>query len=524
VLRARWLAWTLTSTDRDLRDAATAALYWFGRHDPAGLFAITIEALGVNDPYVPERMVAAAYGVTTAHQLHDQAFETELAKYLSAIIGALAGPDAASPTSHALLRYYVASTFDFASTFYPAAVPAGTTLPLAFMPGPAVPPLPEGDPRRDEVKRALRMDFHNYTLGRLFPDRNNYDYKHSGHQEATDYVLGVAHALGWREDLFSEVEARIDDGGRRTRQGRLERYGKKYGWIGMYTFAGILEDRGRQGVHLEVDIDPTFPPPPPPLPLPLATWARRTPAPDADWLRKGIVKLPDSIVMPTMLESDPGPWLLVHAELEAEDAATGRNVFGLINAVVVDQADVADLVDELGNVDYPGRDLIDVPGAYYVFAGEIPWHERYASPEPDYTVREMYTDIVHRNGRDIHAESLTHHYAWESYHSSENQAAAYIPSKLFSEAFDLRSLPASFDQVEPSGRVAARSFVAPAGFTGELLYLRTDLVRLYASGKSVVLFAWGERRVQFTWPEEAPRAARNAYASHANVWRVLRQY
>ncbi|MYY10740.1 hypothetical protein GT204_17950 [Streptomyces sp. SID4919] len=39
-LRARWLMRTLTSTDRDLRDAATAALYGYGRHDISGLFTL----------------------------------------------------------------------------------------------------------------------------------------------------------------------------------------------------------------------------------------------------------------------------------------------------------------------------------------------------------------------------------------------------------------------------------------------------------------------------------------------------
>ncbi|HLI56007.1 MAG TPA: hypothetical protein VKY26_03130, partial [Actinomycetota bacterium] len=62
-LRARWLMWTLTSTDRDLRDAATAALYWYGRHDVKGLFAMAVESLAINDPYITERMTAAAYGV-----------------------------------------------------------------------------------------------------------------------------------------------------------------------------------------------------------------------------------------------------------------------------------------------------------------------------------------------------------------------------------------------------------------------------------------------------------------------------
>lgn len=113
-LRARWMMWTLTSTDRDLRDAATAALYWYGRHDVDGLFALAVEAVAINDAYVGERVVAAAYGVATANQLHDPTFEAALSSYLQALLIAFTGPDATNPTFHALTRYYISGIFDFA--------------------------------------------------------------------------------------------------------------------------------------------------------------------------------------------------------------------------------------------------------------------------------------------------------------------------------------------------------------------------------------------------------------------------
>jgi hypothetical protein len=234
--------------------------------------------------------------------------------------------------------------------------------------------------------------------------------------------------------------------------------------------------------------------------------------------------VPDSFLCPTSLGADPGPWLLVHAEIEAQDPATGRHTFGLINTLLVEQTDLADFLDELNAPDYPGRSMIDLPANYYVFAGEIPWHNRFASPEHGYTVGDIYRETVGLDARAITIERLAHDYAWESHHSSENQATAYVPSRLFSEAFDLRGVPANFDQIEPSGAVAARSFAAPSGFSGHLLYLRADLLRSYAAGRAVVTFAWGERRLQFTWPEDPPRAVQNSYRSRTNVWRVIKQY
>ena len=77
--RAKWVIWLLTSTDRELRDVATRALYWFGRGNPAALFEESLMALTINDPYVPERMLAASYGVAMARHvdLGDQTFVTE---------------------------------------------------------------------------------------------------------------------------------------------------------------------------------------------------------------------------------------------------------------------------------------------------------------------------------------------------------------------------------------------------------------------------------------------------------------
>ncbi|GAI14074.1 unnamed protein product, partial [marine sediment metagenome] len=65
-LRAKWVMWLLTSTDHELRDVATRALYWFGRGDPAALLEECLGSLEINDPYVPERMITASYGVAMA--------------------------------------------------------------------------------------------------------------------------------------------------------------------------------------------------------------------------------------------------------------------------------------------------------------------------------------------------------------------------------------------------------------------------------------------------------------------------
>ncbi len=68
-LRAKWIMWYLTSTDHELRDIATRVLYWFGRGAPEELFKECLNSLDINDPYVPERMLAASYGVAMARHV-----------------------------------------------------------------------------------------------------------------------------------------------------------------------------------------------------------------------------------------------------------------------------------------------------------------------------------------------------------------------------------------------------------------------------------------------------------------------
>ena len=588
-LRARSLMWMLTSTVRDLRDAATAALYWYGRGDASGLFALALEGLTVNDAYVGERVVAAAYGVTTAHQLDDPEFGRQLSAYLSDLTALVAGDAAIAPTFHRLTRYYIASTVEFAQIHYPQAVPAEAMDGIDFAPGPLPEPLTGDDSRREEVRETIQMDFGNYTLGRLFKDRGNYDSKHTGHRDATDRILGVVYDLGWRPESFSMIESRIGANGNDRGPGRIERYGKKYAWIGFHLVSGMLTARGDGVPWLEVDIDPTFPGPSPTLPITVPTWVRPTPRDERQWLMKGIITVPDDLLACDNLDGDDGPWVLVHAEISAKERPDGRGAFGLFNTVMVDSADVDSLLAHWSKQgQHPGRDLIDLPSAYYLFAGEIPWHPRMVTsgddiagtgirpptedlgrdqPGPDVDSHEYedpyvgdlrlqsnkqdgdstvdsdanalaegdsnaYEDVLSKLAvgwtpeppayRSVRFESLAHAFAWEGHNSSENQEFAYVPSQRLSQQLELRAGASSFDQFDAAGRPASKSFAAPDGFEGHLLYLRQDLIESFADGHAVITFSWGERQIHQAWPRDMPERLRRVLRSYGNVWRKHR--
>ena len=73
--------WTLTTTIRPLRDKATEALYWYGRRFPEDFFELVKRSFRIDDSYVRERMLAAAYGVGMARQ-YDFQSDTFVSEHL----------------------------------------------------------------------------------------------------------------------------------------------------------------------------------------------------------------------------------------------------------------------------------------------------------------------------------------------------------------------------------------------------------------------------------------------------------
>ncbi len=529
LLRARWVMWTLTSTVRGFRDQATRTLYWFGRGNPGALFDLALDALKVNDAYVSERVFAASYGVTMAHQQQDPQFLEALRSFLTGLREALTGSVASDPTNHYLIRLYVQGVVTFALKYYPDAVPQDIERGgrVHFSTGPAVEPIPEGDPRAAEADRTLCMDFKNYTIGALFDDRRNYDMDHSAHKCAVAHVLGTIWTLGWREESFGKIEKELSDYWTQRERGRTERYGKKYGWIGFYTYAGLLDDRGLLSDERmsDIQIDPSFPEPPTQASLDLPLWALPSPATDRRWILNGVVEVPQDLLYRGEVGPHQGPWVAVWGELTANQQTPGRRTFGLLSAMLVARGESDRLVNALNNRGYPGNYWLPrEPSDHYTFAGEVPWSPEFGRSAEGDRGASLYHDFVHVSDEEsVEVEILAHRYSWESYHSVLGDAGgALVPSRAFSQAFALVGIPQSFDQALPDSSVVAVSLSAPAGFDGHLLYLREDLVRRYAKRRSVVWFAWGERQL-YSYGLNVPNWYAEACQKGANIWRLVRR-
>lgn len=531
-LDALAMVWLLTSTNQDVRDLATKALQRYGRPEPKRLFDLASRMLDVDDPYVVERVVGAAFGAASVHQMPDPggAFECALAGWLVELRDHFL-TYGATPTSHELLRSYVRATYEFAGTLHPGAVPDGVDpFALTFA---AIPPalvMADDDPNAKECDSTFGMDFENYVIGSAIEDRGNYDFKNADFRRARGEVMARVWELGWRAALLGDVDQAIAENSSRFGRARakVERYGKKYGWIAYYELIGRLADAGRNpdrwwvggGRHVQPDIDPTFPIEPPAAPLQLPAWAPTSPVDDEDWLRTGAVNVPVELWSPEDIFGVGGGWLLVEGFLEHR--RDGRKVFGFFRTILLEPADVGPAHELAGGLKYLGNHFFpELPTIRGVFAGEIPWSPRFAMAfDQDSRSRPALR-------RDWREEGITLGQVAVEFATGEQESPTALkrsydaPSFEFAARFGLRQLPGTLDLVGIDGIRASATFRAAEPWRGHLLFLRRDLVDDFAGDQRIMQVAWGEREVTVDW-RSVPSWTHDVHQAFAHVWRDIR--
>jgi hypothetical protein len=248
-VRQRWAAlllWFCAASDLRVRDFATKALVAVTEPEPA-VWARLIElAVDVNDDYVIERCLAAAYGTLlrtqneeavrlAAEAAHRFVFSASGHRFQNALI-----------RDHArcileLAEHYICLPTEISRTdFLP---PYESEWPLA------IPPKAELDQYEGDDDQAPRLysscftdDFFNYTLGRLDP----YLAGELDKNVAARWVFG--HATSALEYLDNPELARFDRhlwakyGAGRGRVTWAERIGKKYQRISLARLAARLAD------------------------------------------------------------------------------------------------------------------------------------------------------------------------------------------------------------------------------------------------------------------------------------------
>ncbi|GJC32312.1 hypothetical protein KAM398_22660 [Acinetobacter sp. KAM398] len=269
--RALWVQWLLTTNHRDLRDQATKVLSIYAKKDPKTFFEMAINSLDITDPYVPERTFAAAYGaILSADFIDVEKINSNVCGFAQQIIENCFLPNSEYSTTHTILREYLLGTINYALTvnrnFVSQEYLDYCQKPYQHLPN-LFDSLPDiSEEKIIEVKKlALRMDFNNYTIGRLIPDRRNYDDSHPNYIETRKTILKRMIQLGYLPEKFQEIDRDIGSSSYYDRDVKIDRYGKKYSWIAFYEMYGwkadreLLDDwRGNERCS-DVSIDPTFP-------------------------------------------------------------------------------------------------------------------------------------------------------------------------------------------------------------------------------------------------------------------------
>ncbi|MFK1566683.1 hypothetical protein ACIUX1_29275 [Pseudomonas aeruginosa] len=515
IRRARWVMWTLTSTSRSLRDVATKILYEFAAKRPGEFFRLAMESIAISDPYVPERMFAAAYGaaLTTWSDINAVEMRGALPRVAREIYRTMFAPSATHPTWHALYQQYCLGTIAIARMVDPACLSEDEAThllpPFSHLPNPFA-NLPQYAPAVIErAKRAaIRMDFGNYTIGRLIPGRSNYDNHHPEYQQVLPAIVSRMLALGYDPEQFEAIDRQMNSGPRMgNNKHKVDRYGKKYGWIAYFEMWGVryaqgllAEDRGAR--PSDADIDPTFPLEAASIDLSLPVLFSDQPTSAADWMVRGPQPDYRGILEIAEIDGLAGPWVVLDGFLEENAPADDRQIFTFLRGVLVDSGDLDRLCTLFTDLDYPGNDAIpEQPGYYYTYAGEMPFSSIPGLPVADEEEDDRAEYMVSADrwsDTGVAVDIPVQKYNWERYHSVVNQgSSASLPSKRLCEALSLRWQANKWDLHDASGVASLCRTVGEYGsqVSGSFSYLRRDLLDNYLtqSGKALVWLMWGER-------------------------------
>jgi hypothetical protein len=515
--RARWVMWTLTTNSRYLRDVSTKALYTLALHSPEKYFYLAIESLTISDPYVPERALAAAYGAALSTWADEAAQKMRKVLPMAAtlLLKKLFAPSAPTPTRHTLLRQYCLGIIDLARLIQPSCVsPEEVNYllpPFSHLPNPFVDSshiLEEQIKKAD--KAAISMDFGNYTFGGLIPNRSNYDLDNVDYAATRKAIVARMIDLGYDPDRFDPIDRELRSYSRGSERRKVDRYGKKYGWIAYFEMWGwrydnnLLPEWRRKERTSNADIDPTFPGKEKSWTPTLPDLFTRFPVNIADWMVYGPTPAYGCLLERLEVDNVAGKWVLLDGFVEETATIDYRQVFTFLRGVFVTKTRVAQLLNLFNTMEYPGNDAIPSPPEhYYTYAGEMTFYKLPSMSEnlkdSAESNEESYEVCADRwSGGGVSVEIPVQGYSWESYHCELNNASGILlPSPKLCQYLGLGYRPGQWDFHDAHGVSSLYRDLGTEGISlsGRLAYLRADLLQRYLdeTNQALVWLMWGER-------------------------------
>ena len=387
-LKLLWIKWFLTSTDHAFRDNTTRAIYWYGRGGAKSLFDESLKSLAINDLYVPERMLAASYGVAMA--LHTErehsTFTSELNSYARSLYDAIFSEASPLKTTHILICEYASRTIELAlqydETLFSEEEVSVTKYPYEHGDRDSWGESPLDATDYGYYGTPFRMDFANYTIGRLLPNRQNYDFDDPEYKKTRSQILWRVEELGWSEESFGELDKDISNSqssyrGMEEKQ-KTDRYGKKYSWIAYHEMAGMLYPYDRLDFYGDqrpslIDIDPSFPEPMTAKSLFDVNLLGSPRQDNRKWMESGDPAL-DFTSLLTYADNDV-EWVVLDGHISQRETTIHRDTFCFIRSFLAPNDELPALLDHLQQQEMhnTGWRLPDAPSIGLIFSGEVGW-------------------------------------------------------------------------------------------------------------------------------------------------------
>lgn len=416
-LWATQLCWFCAAADRRVRDYATKALVRLMEDHPATWPAVIERFSRIDDEYVIERCLAAAYGSLIRADDNDAIRQTALTTYGTFFEEGLL-------PQNAMVRDYARLILELAAH--------RNLLPDHITPEQYRPPYesewPLDWPDRDFVeqysdsywelpklhKSCLHDDFARYTVESALRG-----YEDINPSQAQRWIFKHILNMGYTTERFAGFDGYMlaEYGPGRSKPAWAERIGKKYQWIALYRLMARVADNCERDTHKWVPsvpelqalgqrkIDPTI----------LIKEDQRSDAvtwwtpvdydfrsvetlSDDDWLDEK--DFPDSAEMLQIKgPADGGDWIVLQAYLhwrskneDSDERYPYRMIWMQLRSYLVKRVDRHKCWNWLGDQDFMGRWMPEGLDMHEGFLGEYPWGVPFFHSFERFALDQLYDD------------------------------------------------------------------------------------------------------------------------------------
>jgi len=399
----------------------------------------------------------------------------------------------------------------------------------------------------------IRMDFGNYTLGRIVKHGHGYDNPPEKIRVRRQIYWRIF-SLGWNEEKFKDAETALGREnygvGRRFSRSDVERYGKKYSWVAYYEIAGLRDDKGlldnKYGEFRVItpDIDPSFPVKQHNEKFDMINILGDKNQPLQKWYKSAAIPSLESYLRPTCLNGHNGDWVCLDSAISQENIEDARSSYIFVRGIIVREKDFEEIFRLLGSQDVGEDWLPEIINNHNTFAGEMNCFKEATEKneknlkltvlkkfrkikrgEPGFVepVRliilggEDQLPIVHNLPNEMEKDDSVYskfkvripvmEYNWDISRSSVNSATnVKMVAKEIAWKLKLKNEAQSFDLIDSEGNLASQTIEYSEDFNNNhnFVYIRKDLLDHYlkVTKQRLIWVIWGRREVQFELDEE----------------------